>query len=392
MIRSTMIRILLGREFRRLQKNPSALMLIGLLSAVALLIATSRPIAQQANDAAAGRKPATLAIWLIVDEPLPWLPEVVARAPESLVVRRISRSRLDEVPELPAGEHAVEIRAELITTDTTNKTGSPLDLLNDESETAQMLQLRVVGRYRGADPKVLDPFWKWFWPALSSMQAGNVAFVQDAEPLGGAAIAQQKSLEETSVAELVKAELIGTSLVLMVEFFACCHLLVSFTSQDRERGTLSSLVLSPARVSEILFARYLFHLILSLGGSLIIVAILQPLAMTQPLLWAVMILTSLGLMSVGTCISTLVKTQSSAALLALCYMLAGAVLFYLSGSFKSFAVLRLLAFENYSFPLLYATFKAPTSLMAAPGLLNMALLVGMWIVVARNCFYRYGWR
>jgi hypothetical protein len=49
MIRSRIVKILFGREFRRLRKNPSALMLIGLLSAVALLMATSRPVSKDAS-------------------------------------------------------------------------------------------------------------------------------------------------------------------------------------------------------------------------------------------------------------------------------------------------------------------------------------------------------
>jgi hypothetical protein len=28
----------------------------------------------------------------------------------------------------------------------------------------------------------------------------------------------------------------------------------------------------------------------------------------------------------------------------------------------------------------------------APGLGAMVVLVGVWITVARTCFYRYGWR
>ncbi len=45
-----MLRILDAREVRRLQKNPTALMLIGLLAAVALLMATSRPVTKQIAD------------------------------------------------------------------------------------------------------------------------------------------------------------------------------------------------------------------------------------------------------------------------------------------------------------------------------------------------------
>ncbi len=174
---------------------------------------------------------------------------------------------------------------------------------------------------------------------------------------------------------------------------ACCHLLVSFTSQDRERGTLMALTLSPATSSEILTAKFIFHLGLSLECCVTIVAILQPMALLQPTLDAQLLLTSFGLMSVGTCISTFARTQAAAGLLALCYMLAGAVLFYLSTKFSAFAVLKQCVFENYSFPPLYQSLKAPLPLTAAlTHLATMGAIVAIWFTLARSSFVRFGWK
>jgi len=240
---------------------------------------------------------------------------------------------------------------------------------------------------------VLDPFWEWFWPTITTYHAGGLRFEQMSEPLGPQAASRRAaSLEETSVADLVTSELVGTILLLIVQFFACCHLLVSFTAQDRERWTLSALVLSPAKTSEILLAKFIFHLAISVGGCVAIVAILKPIVLTQPLLWLTIFLTSVGLMCVGTCIATLTRTQASAALLALCYMLAGTVLFYLSTRFTAFRLLKQLAFESYTFPLLYATMKQPVSIFQVPALLPMLGIVAVWLVAARDCFYRFGWR
>ena len=90
--------------------------------------------------------------------------------------------------------------------------------------------------------------------------------------------------------------------------------------------------------------------------------------------------------------ATLAKTQASGALLALCYMLGGTVLFYLSTKFTAFAFIKQLAFENYTFPILFATMNRPTGIFQSPGLIMMFALVGIWIAVARSCFFRYGWR
>jgi hypothetical protein len=380
MIRSRMIKILLDREFRRLRKNPSALMLLGLLSAVALLMATSRPVSKGNDQAGANGAAGAAEVYLIFEQDSEWLDYLRDNRPDSPVVRIVHRRSVPTVNgrwSLPLGNAAVEVIYQNY--QRTNRGSSSG-------------KVTLNGRYPGNDPAALDPFWKWFWPTLTEYHTQGLRFEQSAEPLNVNASDAPASLEDTSVADLVTNELIATMLLLIVMFFACCHLLVSFTAQDRERGTLAALVLSPANTSEILLAKFIFHLLISLGGCLTIVAILKPIVLTQPVLWLVILLSSVGLMCVGTCIATLAKTQASAALLALCYMLGGTVLFYLSTKFTAFNFIKQLAFENYTFPLLFATMKHPVSVFNASGLGTMFVLVGAWIAIARSCFYRYGWR
>ena len=381
MIRSAMIKILLDREFRRLRKNPSAIMLIGLLSAVALLMATSRPVSNKGDHPGPnGASQSAVNVWLIYDQRSQWLDHLSENLPDTPTIRIVHR---DRVPiengswKLPPQDAAVEVvYGEKFTTDQGSAFGKVV----------------LTGRYPGKNAETLAPFWNWFWPTLTEYHTGGLRFEQSSEPLTPDAADTPTSLEDTSVADLVTNELIATMLLLIVMFFACCHLLVSFTAQDRERGTLSALVLSPANTSEILLSKFLFHLLISFCGCLTIVAILKPIVLTQPVLWLVILLSSIGLMCVGTCIATLAKTQASAALLALCYMLGGTVLFYLSTKFTAFYFIKQLAFENYTFPLLFSTMKRPVSVFHAPGLDTMFVLVGAWIGIARSCFYRYGWR
>lgn len=381
MIRPAMIRILVGREFRRLLRNPSALMLLGLLSAVALLMATSRPVSP-GDDPADGNQHAatTVDVWLIYPERSAWLDHLEANLPASPTIRLIHR---DRVPfgngdwKLPKHDAFVEvIYGEKLTA--------------DSSVVPKKIMLN--GRYPGHRSDALDPFWHWFWPTLAEYHAPGLRFEQTTQPLESRTDDTASSLKDASIAELVTNELIATILLLIVMFFACCHLLVSFTAQDRERGSLAALVLSPASTSEILLARFTFHLLISLFGCAAIVAILKPLALTQPVLWMVILLASLGLMCVGTCIATLARTQASAALLALCYMLGGTVVFYLSTKFTAFALIRQLAFESYTFPILFATMNRPVSIFQATGLIPMLLLVLIWLGIARSCFNRFGWR
>lgn len=382
MIRSRIVKILINREFRRLWKNPSALMLIGLLSAVALLMATSRPVADSdKTQSGTGKSSSTTAnVWLIYDQRSEWLDYLSGHLPESPAIRIVHRERVPVVNnqlKIPQNDAVVEV------------------LYGDERQTSHGVAFGKIilnGRYPGNDPATLDPFWDWFWPTITMYRTQGLRFEQSIEPLNPHTTRSPTSLEDTSVADLVTNELIATMLLLIVQFFACCHLLVSFTAQDRERGTLSALVLSPANTSEILLAKFIFHLLISIAGCTAIVAILKPIVLMQPVLWLVILLSSIGLMCVGTCIATLTKSQASAALLALCYMLGGTVLFYLSTKFTAFGIIKQLSFENYTFPLIYSTMQRPVSIFQATGLGSMLVIVSVWIAIARTCFYRYGWR
>ena len=95
MIRSAMIKILLDREFRRLRKNPSAIMLIGLLSAVALLMATSRPVSNKGDHPGPnGASQSAVNVWLIYDQRSQWLDHLSENLPDTPTIRIVHRDRV----------------------------------------------------------------------------------------------------------------------------------------------------------------------------------------------------------------------------------------------------------------------------------------------------------
>ena len=255
MIRPRMIRILFGRELKRLKKNPSALMLIGLLAAIALLAAFSGPTVAEEADATGALK-----VLVVYDEFTPTVKSVVASRPEDQFhnVKFVNRKHVARGDRLIAPDDFCVVELQ-------NK--------GEESERAS-----VIAHYVGLDPNVLNPFWDWFSPALAEAFGTKLwvdqKLVQRSDFIGA------KKIQDSSLTDLVKKEVIGTTLLLMVQFFACCHLLVSFTAEDRERKTLNALALSPAGLSEIMLAKGAFHLCLSLLGSALITAIISPVALT----------------------------------------------------------------------------------------------------------------
>ena len=368
-IRSRMIRILLLREYRRLLKNPSAVMLIGLLIAISLLIATG-----------SAEPKGEMQCWVVYWEDSDWISRLKTMLPEREQIRIEPASSFRQVGEqliYPKNSCAIEIRPSR--SPSTDGSGS----------------VRLFYRYPGKDPNVLMPYLRWFWPASVHYFGNPPRFVQQTIPIGVPsrwAATPLDSLQDSSVADLVTTEITTTALLFVVQFFACCHLLVSLTSQDRERGTLTALALTPVSMAELLTARYLFHLTISLGASTAILTILQPSALTQPLLWIVLVLTSLGMMAVGTTIATLCRTQTTAGLLTLSYMLGVGGVFYLSTQFPAFDQVKLAMFERYSLPLVYLSLKVPLTIARAPGLAPLLILVSVWLAVAATLFRRQGWR
>jgi len=100
----------------------------------------------------------------------------------------------------------------------------------------------------------------------------------------------------------------------------------------------------------------------------------------------------LGLGSVGLVIASLSKSQSSASLLALCYMLIGAVIFYLATRFSAFATLKSFSFEHYSFGMIYVSLQRAVPLTRAVDLRPMLALVVVWLTAANYLFRTRGWK
>lgn len=139
-------------------------------------------------------------------------------------------------------------------------------------------------------------------------------------------------------------------------------------------------------------ARCVFHLAVSLAASSAILAILQPATLASPLLWAVLVLTSLGLMAVGTTIAAISKTQTTAGLLTLAYMLGTGIVFYLGTQYSAFDWVRRAMFERYSFALIFLSIKNRANLVVAPGFATLAVLITLWGSAAAFLFRRSGWR
>ena len=86
MIRSSIVRILIRREFLRLKKDPAALMMIGLLTAIAMVLAVSGPQGQT-TDRAVVTGSLNVPIMVVFDEVTPLAHQLALEVPRHLDVR-----------------------------------------------------------------------------------------------------------------------------------------------------------------------------------------------------------------------------------------------------------------------------------------------------------------
>ena len=368
---------LIEREVMRLFKNPSALMLIGMLVAFSILLVMSR-----------GDKKSTMGCWIVYpdqataaskDDPRAvFVQKLTERAAASETIRIVPVSRVPKYGQqrvYPPQTCAIEL----------------VELPTGEASTSGLV---VAYRHPGGKSEVLEPFLRWFWPVALD-HFGQITVTERAptgsRPTSPAALVMEK-LQSGSIGDLMNEDLAAAILLLIIQFVTCCQLIVSFTSQDRERGTLTALALSPIKMSELLQAKVLFHLGLSVIGSAAVIAVLKPSSLTHLSLWITLLLTGLGLSSVGMVIASLAKTQSSASLLALCYMLIGAVVFYLATKFSAFATIKSFSFEHYSFGMVYLSLQKSIPLSRATDLRPMLMLVVAWLTAATLLFRSRGWR
>ena len=164
MIRFSMLKILLGREIHRLRKNPSALMLLGMLTAMAVLMATSRPVAK------AGPLKANQ-FWLVYDQETELIRHLETHRPDNLKIKLLPRQRMGNAERkssltFPAGDCGIEVK---------------------HVAEGDVVKVQVVGLYFGPSPDILSPFWNWFWPTVVQFQDENVKFEPSTQVMGGRA-------------------------------------------------------------------------------------------------------------------------------------------------------------------------------------------------------------
>ncbi len=339
-LRPHIVLALIRKDIARLLRNGPALMLLGLFVIVALLTASSGLVDEDQGAASSG--PRNEESWIVYAEDNAWVQLLKKRAPVELGIRFFDANKLGKY-DYPANVCVIELRKQMF------------------DQGRKQIRHHVRYRYPGSDPKILWPVTRWFLSVSIEHFGKMPQFFETIQPIAPPTRADQtrEALQRVSVADILSLSLIGTALLTTIQFFAACGLLVSLTAQERERGAMRAILLTPATYFEFVLAKFFVHGGMALGTSGLVMAALQPEVLSSVLFWATMVALTVGYFAVGLLISSFAKNQAAPNLLSFAYLMVIGAVNLLGYRFEAFQWLSSLTFERYGLIFTLASLNNP---------------------------------
>lgn len=186
-------------------------------------------------------------------------------------------------------------------------------------------------------------------------------------------------------------EAVAMGLTLLALFFVGIFLLPSMTCEERERGVLAAIALSPASPGEIVGAKLGFYFLFAFALAATLSGIAAPAALGRPFFWATLAAVALASVAIGFSIASLSKTQRGASLGALSYLFATGILL-ITGKDSALEPVTWLLVERHGPELLLAALAGVVRRAQWVQLGFSSALALVWVAVASACYRRFGWR
>lgn len=411
-MRLYILRALFLKEVRRHLANRGGLALAGLLVVAALLLSVFNPTQVDAGAAGGDLVGGVHHCYVEYAAETPFVRLLEGRVPPGLKAQVIFRLvRPDQITaplDYAAGTGAIRVVE-------SNRTGTPT--------------LTFDVWHPPGDPAAMAPYEQWFFRA-----AREVLRDQAAAKLGGTARLPTTSLRDDDLwaveeafrtldieVERVRAETkasanggrilpaveirrnglgakpldfrsaIATALVVFALYFTCCYLLPTLNCEERERGVLLAQALSPASPAEIVAAKFLFYPVAGLALAAALAGIYSPTVLSTLFFWLSLLALACGFLGVGMTVSTLAKTQRSAFMGSMCYLMSVSLLLFVCSQ-NGIPFLPHLAIESHGPKILHA---AMTKSVEAGDWLHLLAAFGLgagWMTLAGWLFRRRGWQ
>ena len=197
-------------------------------------------------------------------------------------------------------------------------------------------------------------------------------------------------------------DILASALILFALFFSNVYLLPSLTCEERERGILLAQALTPASPLEILAAKFIFYPGLGILLGAVLAGIYRPGVLTAlepvpflgirlPFFWLALAAASAAFLGIGMTISSLAKTQRTASLGAMCYLLSVSLLILIC-QINLIPFMTNLSVENHTTLMMRSALAGVVAPWNWGGLFCTILLAGFWCGLATYLFRRHGWQ
>ncbi|OAI53496.1 hypothetical protein AYO44_15950 [Planctomycetaceae bacterium SCGC AG-212-F19] len=248
--------------------------------------------------------------------------------------------------------------------------------------------------YSPANPDALGPFEAWFRKETHAYSdAVLAATFEKTSPTLRAAMPFLGTEERRTPFEGAFDIQSGmaTVLVLFSLIMSCLYLMPSMTCEEHERGLLLAQMLSPARASEVLAAKFCFYPVVGVALGAALAGICRPAALGVPFFWAVLAVASLGFVGIGLTIASVAQTQRLASMGAMCYLLVVALVILVAQK-NHVPVVPWVLLEFHVPPMLHAAVTGNVSGWHWGQLVGALILALGWSALATWLFRRRGWQ
>jgi hypothetical protein len=184
---------------------------------------------------------------------------------------------------------------------------------------------------------------------------------------------------------------IATGMVLFALYFTGAYLLPTLNCEERERGVLLAQALSPASPAEILAAKFLFYPVLGIGLAAVIAGIYKSAVLSSLFFWLALFGVAGGFLGIGMTIAALARTQRSAFLGGMCYLLSVSMVLMIC-SINGIPFVPYAAVEYHGPRILHAALTGDVYGYHWGHLVGSFALAGCWLFLAGWLFRRRGWQ
>lgn len=408
-MRFNILRALFLKEVRRHLANKGGLVLSALLIVAALLLSVFNPGTGGGGTGGGSLVDGVHRCMIEYDPSAKWIIELRQDVPPELQSHLAFSAResssINGLINLPPGTGAIVVRQRLVNNRPT---------------------LQVEIWHPPDHPTGLATYEAWFWRALRTQyqrfaerrikEAGSAAspllpadlgtddlwavrdsFRQLEEQLRKAA-PQTEPLPQVQIQrkglgakELDLRSAMATGMVVFALYFTCCYLLPTLTCEERERGVLLAQALSPASPSEILTAKFLFYPTIGMALAATLAGIYKLAILGSGFFWLALLALSSGFLGIGMTVATLAKTQRSAFMGSMCYLLSVALILFICQQ-NQIPLVPEMALEYHGPRVMHAAITQEIHFQHWIHLVLTALIAGCWIVAAGVLFRKRGWQ